>query len=672
MVVGICSIMKDTPAAYLNEWLVWHRLIGVNYFFLYDNDSEIPIVDTVKDKTGVIIYQWKGLIQQLPVYNNCIEKQNKKQTPKCDWIAFIDDDEFIVIEEGEIKPFLATITESGIGLNWINFGAGNPREKGLVSGITSCLTVKAEVNKHIKSIVRPEKVRGWHHPHFCKFKTGKIIDVFGNTVLGAFVETPVQQRAWINHYYCKSVEDFELKVKKGRCDSPIHYNMSQYHSMVKEAVEVNTKIINIQMGLKAKQVVQMRDTNGIRGIKALIAKINETQDTSEMTMVEIGSYQGESTVLFAKHFKKVIAVDPFIDMYDPKDPTCHEASMTLVYQAFKNRIKEFENIEVIRDFSDNALKFISEVDFVYIDGNHTYEQVKKDIENYIPKSRCFIGGHDYVEAPHLGVIQAVDEVFTAPDFTFQDHSWLKVLPKKEIPKDTIALITPTGGREKQIELCAKYMKAQTYPGKVLWVIVDDCVPKTTESIKQGFKDNWDIIHVNPAPVWRAGQNTQSRNLKAAINEVKKHEVSEIFIIEDDDWYSPEYLNVMREKLKGFQVAGEALTYYFNVEIKDGYRNQNHKHSSLFQTAFKTSALPAFERAIQNQKFIDLDFFRSLPSGVVNLFEGGDLAVGIKGLPGRAGIGSGHNIRSFKKPETTVFERLQILKKMIGKDYLNYI
>jgi hypothetical protein len=50
---------------------------------------------------------------------------------------------------------------------------------------------------------------------------------------------------------------------------------------------------------------------------------------------------------------------------------------------------------------------------VYIDGNHDYLFVKKDIELYYPlvKVGGVMGGHDYspLSISHLGVIRAVSE-----------------------------------------------------------------------------------------------------------------------------------------------------------------------------------------------------------------------------------------------------------------------
>jgi hypothetical protein len=71
-------------------------------------------------------------------------------------------------------------------------------------------------------------------------------------------------------------------------------------------------------------------------------------------------------------------------------------------------------------------KHLNVFDFVYIDGMHTYDQVKKDIKNYLPFLRegGFIGGHDYADNKEQ-VVKAVNEVIGQPDAVFQDTSWIK-------------------------------------------------------------------------------------------------------------------------------------------------------------------------------------------------------------------------------------------------------
>jgi predicted O-methyltransferase YrrM len=177
-----------------------------------------------------------------------------------------------------------------------------------------------------------------------------------------------------------------------------------------------------------KEQVWMRPTEQKEGLLDLIKELG---DNSNKTMIEIGSFVGESTVLFAQSFKEVIAIDPFLEGYDDADPTSKLFDFDNVYQTYLDRITVYSNIQTIVDTSDNAVKELvgKQFDFVYIDGLHTYEGVKTDIVNYLPlvKTGGVIGGHDYTDKiPHLvGVYNAVNEIFGHPDKVFADNSWIK-------------------------------------------------------------------------------------------------------------------------------------------------------------------------------------------------------------------------------------------------------
>ena len=206
----------------------------------------------------------------------------------------------------------------------------------------------------------------------------------------------------------------------------------------------------------------------------------------------------------------------------------------------------------------------------------------------------------------------------------------------------IVLITPTGGRPDQFNLCRLFMERQTYQGKVVWIIVDDCIPVTTDCVQENFKENWTIIKVYPQPPWRPGQNSQGRNISMGLNTMlsnyKMEDIEGIFIIEDDDYYKPIYLEQMTPRLAGVQAVGEKNTIYYNVYYRTYFHHPNTGHSSLFQTAFTVDALDIFGHCC-NEAYIDMSFWTRVTS--VNLFNENNLSVGIKGMPGRYGIGAGH-------------------------------
>ena len=78
----------------------------------------------------------------------------------------------------------------------------------------------------------------------------------------------------------------------------------------------------------------------------------------------------------------------------------------------KENLRRFKNkVEFIRKKSSEASELIpKDLDFIYIDGNHTYDFVKKDIQLYYPKVRKngVIGGHDFA-VDFLGICKAVLE-----------------------------------------------------------------------------------------------------------------------------------------------------------------------------------------------------------------------------------------------------------------------
>jgi predicted O-methyltransferase YrrM len=173
----------------------------------------------------------------------------------------------------------------------------------------------------------------------------------------------------------------------------------------------------------------MRTPEQREGLQNMIDWLNTIRPTSEMRMIEIGSYVGESTLMFANHFKEVISVDPYVNDYDLNDMACLYAPFDKVYQQFLRNTLPIHNIKSIKETSENAFSILKDQqwDMVYIDGLHTFEGVSYDIEHYksIIKPGGFICGHDYGwgNVRHAIGLLLDDKV----DATFKDASWAKQL-----------------------------------------------------------------------------------------------------------------------------------------------------------------------------------------------------------------------------------------------------
>lgn len=168
----------------------------------------------------------------------------------------------------------------------------------------------------------------------------------------------------------------------------------------------------------------MRDHTGREGLLDLIKEI-----PNKGKMIEIGTFTGESTVIFGDHFKEVIGIDPMLEDYDDQDPTSR-FNFNEVLHMFNERTKNHKNISLVQKTSDDAVNDFTDesFDFIYIDGIHQYENVLRDIKNYLPKVKKggVIGGHD-LGPTWVGIEKAVNEIFGGPDKVFKDTSWIKFL-----------------------------------------------------------------------------------------------------------------------------------------------------------------------------------------------------------------------------------------------------
>lgn len=194
----------------------------------------------------------------------------------------------------------------------------------------------------------------------------------------------------------------------------------------------------------------------------------------------------------------------------------------------------------------------------------------------------------------------------------------------------LTALTPTGARPEAFAKCVEWMRAQTLSG-ARWVIVDDGPdPEPTPSI-----DGWEIVHVRPCPLWQEGQNTQKRNVLFGLEFC----TDRVAIIEDDDQYAPDWLERVNRWLDTDDLVGESGSIYRNIRTGTERQMNNTKHASLCSTAVKDEGIDWLEMACRGKAPIDLTLWKN--PGKLYPHDGG--VIGIKGYPGRPGIGMGHRI-----------------------------
>ena len=162
--LAVCSMFQN-EAPFLQEWIEFYKLIGVQHFYLYNNnstDNYQTILEPYISNHEVDLIQWNhsnaNLKAQAAAFNHCLNKVRGKVK----WIAFLDLDEFLFpVEHDNLHNFLKDYEKYGaVCANWIMFGTSDIDEIPKNTLMIESLTMRDQsVNKHVKSIVQPEKVR---------------------------------------------------------------------------------------------------------------------------------------------------------------------------------------------------------------------------------------------------------------------------------------------------------------------------------------------------------------------------------------------------------------------------------------------------------------------------------------------------------------------------------
>ncbi|BBK41592.1 hypothetical protein STVA_16120 [Allostella vacuolata] len=240
--LAIGAIFKD-EAPYLAEWIAFHARMGVERFFLYDNESRDDwraAIDASGQAGRVTALSCPGSAGQVRAYRDCIVRFRGE----ADWIAFIDCDEFLFAPDGTSLP--AVLEEyrdhPAVGVNWVVFGTGGHEQRpaGLVTrnywrrGRTDVvvpypaylrrpgldparLDSYRPMNSHVKSIVRPALTLHPLTPHHFAYAGGaRAVDEEGRPFDGPWSPGIGLTRLRLNHYWSKSFAELAAKTARGR------------------------------------------------------------------------------------------------------------------------------------------------------------------------------------------------------------------------------------------------------------------------------------------------------------------------------------------------------------------------------------------------------------------------------------------------------------------------
>lgn len=259
--LGVAAIFRN-EYPYILEWLAYHRLIGVDAFFIADNqsnDGSSELLETL-DRLGYICRIPFPTINKQPPQMPAYTAIMQAYANQVDWMAFIDADEFLMPMGKESIKYsinrLSGVSDIGaIAVNWAIYGsAGHVQEQeGLVLENFQRRANKEFINNHhYKSIVRCkayESVDG--NPHIFRLKDGwRYVHVNGDSVehhaeRGKGLSEKICWEGFrLNHYVVKSREEFERRkspkgsATRNECSKGEGYFIHHDRNDVEESVDI--------------------------------------------------------------------------------------------------------------------------------------------------------------------------------------------------------------------------------------------------------------------------------------------------------------------------------------------------------------------------------------------------------------------------------------------------
>ena len=212
--VSIVCIAKN-EGDYFQEWIEYHKLIGIEHFYVYNNNTEDNTKEVLQNYINDDLITWIDWPEvSKDAQDNAYRDAVKKFKNETRWMCVIDLDEFLVLKKHQsISDFITNYKEfAQISLQWVTYGSSGHKKKPIGLVLENFKAHAANFENLQKSIFNPRVTVdcGAHWMYVC----GPWVDENGNDYLKT--EKHSINIAQINHYVIKSEEEFyQRKAPKG-------------------------------------------------------------------------------------------------------------------------------------------------------------------------------------------------------------------------------------------------------------------------------------------------------------------------------------------------------------------------------------------------------------------------------------------------------------------------
>lgn len=256
--LAVAAIFQN-EGPYLKEWIEFHKLVGAQHFYLFNNrstDEYMTVLQPYIEAGEVDLIDWPGpasdedILAWRQCQNNAYAHAISFTKGKVRWLAVIDLDEFLFPVDGDNLLELLEKEYSkyaGVCVNWQMYGTSKikslPKNTLMIESLT--YRAKDDYYRHhtIKSIVRPEFVKSCDCAHYFKYKPG-YFHVNTHKEKQPLDKTQTKHiyldKMRINHYWTRD-EDYYWSVKVPRWEQK--FSEGFFEKRLEELHQVEDKAI---------------------------------------------------------------------------------------------------------------------------------------------------------------------------------------------------------------------------------------------------------------------------------------------------------------------------------------------------------------------------------------------------------------------------------------------
>lgn len=270
--ISLCLIFKN-EANFLKEWIDYHLTIGVDHFYLYNNNSSDNYFEVLEEYIGngiVTLIDFPGNQVQMKAYEHCF----KTFKTESNWIGFMDADEFICPKvETDLNKWLAKFSKyPSVLIYFLVFGSGGRMKhnysKNVIEQYDKCWE---DIHNYGKCFVNTRfdisnyDTAFLHHSTSTYFKLFGCelslppINQFGDICPCTYIKGGIKNKRskadiHLNHYFSKSWDIYEKKMKDSDVyfkNSPRNYDYYFYHEQ--QCVSSDSTIFRFLIRMKLLQ-----------------------------------------------------------------------------------------------------------------------------------------------------------------------------------------------------------------------------------------------------------------------------------------------------------------------------------------------------------------------------------------------------------------------------------